>query len=181
MLALIQSVTLSPTLSPDPDCRIRIYNEGCHRLCAQEGPSDEGSIRFELFLIDPDEPWSPSDGGALELYPPSAHDASSEPAARVYPSFNSLLVWPGGRGPTTAVEEVFTENTRMSITGVFHPASGSAPCPPAVGIPAPGGGDFAATPECVEGALSESDLLYLSEYVAEDYLKKEGHSEIAAR
>lgn len=186
MRELVKSVAGCGDLSGEPECKIRIYNQGCHRLCSPDASQADGGVRFEFFIIDPDESWSESDGGALELY---AQGGSPEPEAKVYPKFNSMCLWPSGHGPLTAVEEVFSDNTLMSITGIYRPsapaaAAEAAPkaCPPPSDEPQfdPLGVEDAAAEEGAD-QLSEADVLYLSEFIAEEYLKKENIEKIQER
>jgi hypothetical protein len=185
MRELVKGVAGCADLSGEPECKIRIYNQGCHHLCSPDAFQAEGGVRFEFFIIDPEETWSESDGGALELYAPGA---SPEPEARVYPKFNSMCLWPSGSGPLTAIEEVFSDNTLMSITGIYRPAaplatSAAEVVPTASVAPsdepqfdklgaldADAGGDV---PQ-----LSDADVLYLSEFIAEEYLKKDNIKKI---
>jgi len=185
MRELVKGVAGCADLSGEPECKIRIYNQGCHRLCSPDVTQVEEGVCFEFFIIDPEETWSESDGGALELYAPGA---SSEPEARVYPKFNSMCLWPSGSGPLTAIEEVFSDNTLMSITGIYRPLAPSATSA-AQGVPtasvAPGDepqfeqlGALDADAGGDAPQLSDADVLYLSEFIAEEYLKKDNIKKI---
>jgi 2OG-Fe(II) oxygenase superfamily len=56
------------------DCSSNCYAHGGHLLCHDDVISTRRAS-YIVYLTDPDEPWRPEDGGALELYPVDASGA----------------------------------------------------------------------------------------------------------
>ncbi|EMR08539.1 hypothetical protein PNEG_03020 [Pneumocystis murina B123] len=104
------------------DISVNIYGQGGH-LLNHDDVIGTREVSFILYLVDPDEAWLPSYGGALRLYPtvrPSFPDCDYEKA--IFPVWNQLCFFQVQPGRSFHdVEEVYQENKwRLSISGWFH-------------------------------------------------------------
>lgn len=114
------------------DCSMNIYTNSCHLLCHDDVIGTR-RVSYIIYLTDADEEWKPSDGGSLELYPldPSSIITRPEsgqqgvpvalPTTNLLPSFNSMALFCVQPGRSYhSVQEVFTDKSRLSISGWFH-------------------------------------------------------------
>ncbi|KTW28326.1 oxidative DNA demethylase [Pneumocystis jirovecii RU7] len=103
------------------DISVNMYSQGCH-LLGHDDVIGTRSVSFILYLVDPDQPWLPLDGGALRLYStlcPSFPDSQHEKA--IFPAWNQLCFFQVVPGFSFHdVEEVYSEKWRLSISGWFH-------------------------------------------------------------
>jgi len=186
MRALVEEVTDCGELADTKDCTIDIFNQGCFRVCGMERPGSllgARVIRFEAYLSSPDEEWIGGDGGAVQMFASGSWGVPRDvPSAEIAPFWNTMLLYEvGQRKPTyTAVEEVFSDKTRMCISGYYHSTQVAAdmPVPPV----AKKKGDtmevmplitepFKDLPEEPSVELPEKDIEYLSKFVSPEYLK----------
>ncbi|KAG4305042.1 hypothetical protein PORY_001717 [Pneumocystis oryctolagi] len=103
------------------DMSVNIYSQGGH-LLGHDDVIGTRSVSFILYLVDPDQPWLPSDGGALRLYP-TLHPSfpSSQHEKAILPAWNQLCFFEVQPGFSFHdVEEVYSEKQRLSISGWFH-------------------------------------------------------------
>ncbi|KAI8370317.1 Oxoglutarate and iron-dependent oxygenase degradation C-term-domain-containing protein [Radiomyces spectabilis] len=119
----ISDITGCGPLSPSKmDMSVNTYTEGCH-LLNHDDVIGTRRVSFILYMPDPDEPWYPSYGGALELYPVVERDTPAiEPSVSVPPKWNQFAMFTVLPGYSFhAVEEVVVEGKpRLSIQGWFH-------------------------------------------------------------
>ncbi|CUS07688.1 unnamed protein product [Tuber aestivum] len=113
------------------DMAINVYTPGSH-LLAHDDVIGSRRVSYILYLTSPDDPWQPSWGGALRLYPTRvAEDGVTrvpEPewAKAIPPAWNQLSFFEVQPGLSFHdVEEVYTpkgedERVRMAISGWFH-------------------------------------------------------------
>ncbi|QSL66866.1 hypothetical protein MERGE_001253 [Pneumocystis wakefieldiae] len=104
------------------DMSVNIYGQGGH-LLNHDDVIGTREVSFILYLVDPDEPWLPSYGGALRLYPtprPFFPDSGHEKA--IFPLWNQFCFFQVQPGRSFHdVQEVYQENKwRLSISGWFH-------------------------------------------------------------
>jgi len=125
---LVSKVTGCNDLIERVDCSANAYANSCHLLCHDDVIGTR-RVSYVIYLTDPDEPWTDSDGGALELYPILPSTTASEdiatpsamPSARVLPLFNSMILFAVRPGLSFhSVQEVFTTKPRLSISGWYH-------------------------------------------------------------
>lgn len=183
--SLVRTVTRCGELTDRTDLSCNCYARGCHLLCHDDVIGTR-AVSFIIYLTDPDDAFGPEDGGALELYPlekpgvPAAY-----PSASVTPIWNRMAFFAVLPGRSFhAVQEVFSDKPRLSISGWFH-----GPAPPEGAeqatlaqlhsrSAAEGDGAFTAlarlapTPDGPAG-LSPSDLQHLSRFVDAEYLTAE--------
>ena len=122
--SFISDVTDCGELSDKTDCACNIHPVGGHLLCHDDVIGDR-RVSFIIYLTDPDEPWGPEDGGALELYPESRdapHTPDIIPTATVLPIWNTMAMFTVEPGKSFhSIQEVYaTEKPRMSIQGWYH-------------------------------------------------------------
>jgi len=119
----IQKVTgCGPLSSKKKDMSINDYRFGCQLLNHDDVISTR-RVSFILYLPDPDQPWKPEWGGALELYPVKrAHEPESIPALSIPPRWNqyTLFAVQPGHSFHSVEEVVHPTNGRLSISGWFH-------------------------------------------------------------
>mmetsp|Transcript_16073 Transcript_16073/g.27132 ORF Transcript_16073/g.27132 Transcript_16073/m.27132 type:complete len:423 (+) Transcript_16073:82-1350(+) len=125
------------------DCSANAYANGCHLLCHDDVIGTR-CVSYIIYLPDPDDAWTPQDGGAVELYPleessaviektndKNNKDAStgpmkqgvpnSLPTKNILPSFNTMLMFTVQPGRSYhSVQEVFSSKPRFSISGWYH-------------------------------------------------------------
>ncbi|KAI8074419.1 Oxoglutarate and iron-dependent oxygenase degradation C-term-domain-containing protein [Gongronella butleri] len=119
----VSSVTDSGPLSGSKmDMSINSYNDSCH-LLNHDDVIGTRRVSYILYLTDPEDPWDPKDGGALELYPVIQKGIpATEPTVIIPPQWNQLVMFTVQPGHSFhSVEEVVAENKpRLSISGWFH-------------------------------------------------------------
>ena len=119
----ISTVTDSGPLSgTKTDMSINNYKEGCH-LLNHDDVIGTRRVSYILYLTDPDEPWDPKYGGALELYPVIEKGTpANEPTVIIPPQWNQFVMFTVQPGHSFhSVEEVVPEGKpRLSISGWFH-------------------------------------------------------------
>ncbi|CAO3611236.1 unnamed protein product [Cunninghamella echinulata] len=101
---------------------INSYNEGCH-LLNHDNVIGTRRVSYILYLTDPDQPWDPKDGGALELYPVIEKGIpATEPTVIIPPQWNQFVMFTVQPGHSFhSVEEVVPQGKpRLSISGWFH-------------------------------------------------------------
>jgi Rps23 Pro-64 3,4-dihydroxylase Tpa1-like proline 4-hydroxylase len=120
------------------DCSANAYANGCHLLCHDDVIGTR-CISYIIYMTDPDEEWTSSDGGALELYDlePSSIIMSNgdittrqgvpvvRPSLAILPKFNTMAMFTVQPGRSYhSVQEVFNDSSpRLSISGWFHAAT----------------------------------------------------------
>ena len=120
------------TLTDQVDCAANCHTTGCHLLCHDDVIGSR-KISYILYLTDPKDNWTDIDGGRLELYESEpveddlTTEGSSKPSKRVpavfpcktlLPTFNNLVFFAVTPGESFhAVQEVFSDNPRLSIQG----------------------------------------------------------------
>jgi len=120
---LLSDISGCGILSDRVDCSCNIYCQGGHLLCHDDVIGTR-AISFILYLTDPEETWTETDGGALELF----DKEEGEPLPRTYPSkfilpnWNKFVFFEVKPGESFhAIQEIFGENKpRISISGWFH-------------------------------------------------------------
>lgn len=131
------------------DMSINNYKEGCH-LLNHDDVIGTRRVSYILYLTDPDDPWQPENGGALELYPVVEKGTPAvEPNVIIPPQWNQFVMFTVQPGHSFhSVEEVVpVGKPRLSISGWFH-------------IPQPGEVGYEADREAGE---AKSSLEQLSE------------------
>eukprot|EP00854_Cymbomonas_tetramitiformis_P027019 gene27019-33236_t len=121
---LVQKVTGCKTLTDQTDCSANVYSQGCHLLCHDDVIGDR-CVSYIIYLTDPG--WEVKDGGALELYPLTAPGKQGLPAlaptTNLLPEFNTMALFAVLPGASYhAVQEVFSDKPRLSISGWYHAA-----------------------------------------------------------
>lgn len=105
------------------DCSCNIYTAGCHLLCHDDVIGTR-RISYIIYLSEPDEVWTDTDGGQLELYPigPDGKNPTDSPVVSMMPEWNSMVLFEVLPGHSFhAVREVSSiTKTRVSISGWFH-------------------------------------------------------------
>ncbi|KAJ3265780.1 hypothetical protein HDU76_012018, partial [Blyttiomyces sp. JEL0837] len=110
---------LSPTKK---DLSHNIYRDGCHLICHDDVIGTR-SVSYILYLTDPDQPWKPEEGGALELFPVvSKGTPHVNPSLIIPPEWNQLAMFAVQPGLSFhSVSEVLSKGRdRLSISGWFH-------------------------------------------------------------
>uniref|UniRef100_A0A7S0D2P2 Fe2OG dioxygenase domain-containing protein n=1 Tax=Amorphochlora amoebiformis TaxID=1561963 RepID=A0A7S0D2P2_9EUKA len=117
-LDLLGNVTGVKDLSPDRiDCSVNVYVKGNHLLCHDDVIGSR-RLSYIIYLVDQHPRWNKSEGGRLELYPPGG----SSPECYVTPEWNSMIVFKVDPGRSFhAVEEVFGDRPRLTVSGWYHP------------------------------------------------------------
>lgn len=172
--ALVSDITGCGALSEKVDCVSGIYNEGCHLLPHDAALPSSRRVAFLVPLFDPEDPFTPEDGGSLELYPPAGQKGG---VRTLLPEWNSVVLFEVQRGASVhAISEVLSEDkTVLFLSGWFHAAA------PLAGAQADGSPKLVETRlettlEAFEEALlplpslSKEDVAYLSEFVSDTYL-----------
>lgn len=125
----LQDVTgCGPLSEKKKDMSINDYRHGCHLLNHDDVIATR-RVSYILYLPDPDQPWQPEWGGALELYPVKeskiegvAREPENVPSVSIPPrwnQYNFFAVQPGHS--FHSVEEVAHPTaSRLSISGWFH-------------------------------------------------------------
>lgn len=128
----VESITGCQGLIDRVDCSMNAYTNGCHLLCHDDVIGTR-RVSYIIYLTDADEEWNATDGGSLELYPldPSTIITRPEsgqqgvpiavPTTLLLPTFNSMAIFCVQPGRSYhSVQEVFTDKSRLSISGWFH-------------------------------------------------------------
>ncbi|KAI7871903.1 Oxoglutarate and iron-dependent oxygenase degradation C-term-domain-containing protein [Spinellus fusiger] len=119
----ISTVTgCGPLSGSKTDMSINSYNAGCH-LLNHDDVIGTRRVSYILYLTDPEQPWDPKDGGALELYPVVEKGVpATEPTVILPPQWNQFVMFTVQPGHSFhSVEEVVPEGKpRLSISGWFH-------------------------------------------------------------
>ncbi|EFJ40470.1 hypothetical protein VOLCADRAFT_108132 [Volvox carteri f. nagariensis] len=188
--AFVTTVTGCGELSPRTDCSCNVYAYGGHLLCHDDVIANR-RVSYIIYLTDPDDPWVPEDGGALELYPlveGQEHTPAPAPTLSHLPFFNTMAMFTVTPGRSFhAVQEVFSgEKPRLSISGWYH-----ADQPPQGADKASlkqlqmrAGEDAQTRHETIEGGagpLSDDDLALLIRYVNPVYLSESSWPKIRER
>jgi hypothetical protein len=180
----IRDITGCGPLSDRTDCSCNVYARGSHLLCHDDVIGTR-RVSYIIYLTEPDEGWTPADGGALELYPLVPGGAPGDPAitpsASLLPLWNSMAMFTVRPGVSFhAVQEVFGESKlRMSISGWYHAADappdmalatlsqlqargaddcGAGPFMPIAGLPPPALADADADADAAPAALDAEAL-----------------------
>ncbi|EPQ31176.1 uncharacterized protein PFL1_01364 [Pseudozyma flocculosa PF-1] len=111
-----------PLSAKKKDMSINDYRDGCHLLNHDDVISTR-RVSYILYLPDPDQPWQPQWGGALELYPVRSKGTPDDLPSKVIPpkwnQYTFFTVQPGHS--FHSVEEVVSPTqSRLSISGWFH-------------------------------------------------------------
>jgi hypothetical protein len=135
------------------DMSINSYQQGCH-LLNHDDVIGTRRVSYILYLTDPEQPWQPKDGGALELYPVIEKGIpASEPTVVIPPQWNQFVMFTVQPGHSFhSVEEVVGEGNRLSISGWFHiPQEGE------IGYKAPSQEETDAAKSSLEQLQEEQD------------------------
>ena len=119
---LISDISGCGILSDRIDCSCNIYCQGGHLLCHDDVIGTR-AISFILYLTDPEEPWTESDGGALELFDKEECDPfpRTYPSKFILPNWNKFVFFEVKPGESFhAIQEILGEKPRISISGWFH-------------------------------------------------------------
>ncbi|KAI8458335.1 Oxoglutarate and iron-dependent oxygenase degradation C-term-domain-containing protein [Phakopsora pachyrhizi] len=112
-----------PLSGKQTDMSINNYRVGCH-LLNHDDVIGTRRVSYILYLPDPDSPWTPNDGGSLELYPvdPESNHPLTKPSKKITPKWNQIVFFVVQPGRSFhSVEEVFNpKKSRLSISGWFH-------------------------------------------------------------
>ncbi|KAI8999276.1 Oxoglutarate and iron-dependent oxygenase degradation C-term-domain-containing protein [Gaertneriomyces semiglobifer] len=110
-----------PLSGKKADMSINTYMNGCH-LLNHDDVIGTRRVSYILYLPDPDEPWEPEYGGALELYPVVTKGTPAvNPTVIIPPKWNQLVMFTVQPGHSFhSVEEVVVDKPRLSISGWFH-------------------------------------------------------------
>uniref|UniRef100_A0A7S3R425 Fe2OG dioxygenase domain-containing protein n=1 Tax=Dunaliella tertiolecta TaxID=3047 RepID=A0A7S3R425_DUNTE len=120
----VREVTGCGELSDKTDCSCNVYAKGGHLLCHDDVIGTR-RVSYIIYLTDPEDPWTPQDGGNLELYPlveGTHHTPAVHPSICHLPTFNTMVMFTVLPGKSFhAVQEVFaSDKPRMSISGWYH-------------------------------------------------------------
>lgn len=136
----VSTITGSGELSGrKTDMAINVYTPGCHLLCHDDVIGSR-RISYILYLTDPDIPWKEEWGGALRLFPTTAHEddgvktitPTPDTTKIIPPAWNQLSFFAVQPGLSFHdVEEVYHAESgeqlqkdggriRMAISGWFH-------------------------------------------------------------
>ncbi|ORY06722.1 hypothetical protein K493DRAFT_16228 [Basidiobolus meristosporus CBS 931.73] len=110
-----------PLSSSKTDLSTNIYRNGSH-LLNHDDVIGTRRVSYILYLTDPDEPWKPEDGGALELYPVLEKGTPAvSPTVSIPPQWNQMVFFTVQPGHSFhSVEEVVVDKPRLSVSGWFH-------------------------------------------------------------
>ncbi|KAF6767153.1 Oxoglutarate/iron-dependent oxygenase, C-terminal degradation domain protein [Kalmanozyma brasiliensis GHG001] len=119
----LQGVTgCGPLSAKKKDMSINDYRQGCHLLNHDDVISTR-RVSYILYLPDPDQPWQPEWGGALELYPVRSKGVPDDVPSKIIPpkwnQFTFFTVQPG-HSFHSVEEVVHPSQSRLSISGWFH-------------------------------------------------------------
>ncbi len=119
----LQGVTgCGPLSAKKKDMSINDYRQGCHLLNHDDVISTR-RVSYILYLPDPDQPWQPEWGGALELYPVKTKGTPDDVPSKIIPpkwnQFTFFTVQPG-HSFHSVEEVVHPTQSRLSISGWFH-------------------------------------------------------------
>ncbi|KAI9476467.1 MAG: Oxoglutarate and iron-dependent oxygenase degradation C-term-domain-containing protein [Benjaminiella poitrasii] len=120
--SFISQVTgCGPLSGSKMDMSINSYQAGCH-LLNHDDVIGTRRVSYILYLTDPDCPWQPKQGGALELYPVFKKGIpATEPTVVIPPQWNQFVMFTVQPGHSFhSVEEVVGSGNRLSISGWFH-------------------------------------------------------------
>lgn len=192
----------SGTLTEQVDCAANCHTRGCHLLCHDDVIGNR-KISFIIYLTDPEPEWCDEDGGRLELYESIEDEADSDidiskrrrvpkafPSKTILPLFNSLAYFVVSPGESFhSVQEVFCDRPRLTIQGWFH--AKDPPCQREEAtlnrLKSTAKGEDTEGPfslisydesETQNSALTEADIIYLSSFINDTYLKEEAIKEI---
>lgn len=119
----IQRVTgCGPLSAIKKDMSINDYRQGCHLLNHDDVISTRRAS-YILYLPDPEQPWQPEWGGALELYPVrDERNPESVPGKVIPPQWNQFAFFrvQPGHSFHSVEEVVHPTQSRLSISGWFH-------------------------------------------------------------
>ncbi|WFD36275.1 putative component of NuA3 histone acetyltransferase complex [Malassezia cuniculi] len=119
----VQRVTgCGPLSATKKDMSINDYRHGCHLLNHDDVISTR-RVSYILYLPDPEQPWQPEWGGALELYPvKDERSPDNVPTKIIPPQWNQFAFFRVQPGHSFhSVEEVVSPTqSRLSISGWFH-------------------------------------------------------------
>eukprot|EP00928_Gymnodinium_smaydae_P039022 TRINITY_DN26761_c0_g1_i1.p1 TRINITY_DN26761_c0_g1~~TRINITY_DN26761_c0_g1_i1.p1 ORF type:complete len:650 (+),score=173.76 TRINITY_DN26761_c0_g1_i1:288-1952(+) len=199
---LIAEITQCGELTDRVDLSSQVYPSGSHLLCHDDVIGTR-KVSFIYYLTDPEEDWTPEEGGALELYPQEQGAPVGTPAAAptktLLPLADSLALFIVEPGVSFhAVSEVRSSRARVSIQGWLHAPSleatksfeqrgcatlqqilqhkAAASVPPSLGA----AGDAAAEVG-EEMPLSKDDFEFLKRWLAPEYLDASQLSVVAER
>ncbi|KAL9936686.1 hypothetical protein V8E36_004754 [Tilletia maclaganii] len=111
-----------PLSAKKKDMSINNYTSGCHLLNHDDVISTR-RVSYILYLPDPEQPWKPEWGGALELYPVVKEgEPANIPTKTIPPQWNQFTFFTVQPGHSFhSVEEVVHPTAaRLSISGWFH-------------------------------------------------------------
>ncbi|KAK0534062.1 putative component of NuA3 histone acetyltransferase complex [Tilletia horrida] len=111
-----------PLSAKKKDMSINNYTSGCH-LLIHDDVIPTRRVSYILYLPDPEQPWKPEWGGALELYPVVKEgEPANIPTKTVPPQWNQFIFFTVQPGHSChSVEEVVHPTaSRLSIFGWFH-------------------------------------------------------------
>ncbi|CAD6885725.1 unnamed protein product [Tilletia laevis] len=111
-----------PLSAKTKDMSINNYTSGCHLLNHDDVISTR-RVSYILYLPDPEQPWQPEWGGALELYPVVKEgEPANVPSKTIPPQWNQFTFFTVQPGHSFhSVEEVVHPTAkRLSISGWFH-------------------------------------------------------------
>ncbi|KAK9721015.1 putative component of NuA3 histone acetyltransferase complex [Basidiobolus ranarum] len=110
-----------PLSSSKTDLSTNIYRSGSH-LLNHDDVIGSRRVSYILYLTDPDEPWVPEDGGALELYPVLEKGTPAvSPSVSIPPKWNQMVFFTVQPGHSFhSVEEVIVDKPILSVSGWFH-------------------------------------------------------------
>ncbi|RKO91437.1 Oxoglutarate and iron-dependent oxygenase degradation C-term-domain-containing protein, partial [Blyttiomyces helicus] len=110
-----------PLSGSKTDMSTASYTNGCH-LLNHDDVIGTRRVSYILYLVDPDEPWEASNGGALELYPVlETGTPDVKPSTIIPPKWNNMVFFTVQPGHSFhSVEEVVVPKNRLSISGWFH-------------------------------------------------------------
>lgn len=116
-----QVTDCGPLSGSKMDMSINSYQAGCH-LLNHDDVIGTRRVSYILYLTDPEDPWKPKDGGALELYPVIKKGIpDNEPTVIIPPQWNQFVMFTVQPGHSFhSVEEVVGSGNRLSISGWFH-------------------------------------------------------------
>ncbi|GAC96098.1 PKHD-type hydroxylase [Pseudozyma hubeiensis SY62] len=119
----LQGVTgCGPLSAKKKDMSINDYRQGCHLLNHDDVISTR-RVSYILYLPDPEQPWQPEWGGALELYPVKTKGTPDDLPSKIIPpkwnQFTFFTVQPG-HSFHSVEEVVHPSQSRLSISGWFH-------------------------------------------------------------
>ncbi|KAI8074261.1 Oxoglutarate and iron-dependent oxygenase degradation C-term-domain-containing protein, partial [Gilbertella persicaria] len=116
-----QVTDCGPLSGSKMDMSINSYREGCH-LLNHDDVIGTRRVSYILYLTDPEQPWQPKEGGALELYPVIEKGTpANEPTVVIPPQWNQFVMFTVQPGHSFhSVEEVVSSRNRLSISGWFH-------------------------------------------------------------